>query len=588
MTPNVFDGLGESFSVEAWIRHPNPADGSYKPFLTRHPGANLGNEASEFTFQIQRDGNINFFTGCGNYWQYGFQIGLQSPQFPLWRYYTLQANVWTHVAATVDWRGDYGIVTLYVNGNLIDQKPWGSNDQLGVCTGRLRSRAIGQPVRIGYYDNSDNGVQTFGGEIDEVRIWNSVRTQQEIQNHMHGLFFNKSSLVAYFGFSEAQEGIFPTQARRNLLHSFNQGLSQFPCASGAYDVNTMAFTPLPWGRSGLKIHNAPIVTTLGAGAASGSLFGVDMSTPELTSPVTFDYWITGLLFATDATAWYNNNGVRTQLLPPFPILVPSLQQIEYQPGTRAGYDIILYMARSKTTGVFEAGYSPGTNSTTDCCHGNTKMSFLVRCPPGLQPDRCGVCGGDNTTFCPCYCNAAGDQENLCKVCGSGGPDCRGCDCIAFSGATADCCGICGGPNVNSTTMVDCPNTLCRSGPGCPRIDACGVCGGDNSTCQCTSYKGVPVAQMDFVLLESSLDAILVQIALVDAGIKGIDASLPASPTTISNLALAQEILQANEFCGTSSVLTQQLALLVGQLEAYSGGPCGPVPVVPCSEQDVFF
>ncbi len=42
--PNVFDGLGESFTVEAWIMHPRPADGQYKPFLARHPGMNLGNE----------------------------------------------------------------------------------------------------------------------------------------------------------------------------------------------------------------------------------------------------------------------------------------------------------------------------------------------------------------------------------------------------------------------------------------------------------------------------------------------------------------------------------------------------------------
>jgi hypothetical protein len=42
--PNVFDDLGESFTVEAWIKHPNPSDGRYKPFLARHPGGNKGNE----------------------------------------------------------------------------------------------------------------------------------------------------------------------------------------------------------------------------------------------------------------------------------------------------------------------------------------------------------------------------------------------------------------------------------------------------------------------------------------------------------------------------------------------------------------
>ena len=574
--------------MEAWIRHPNPVDGAYKPFLSRHPGLNNGNEASEFTFQIQRDGNINFFTGCGNYWQYGFQIGLQSDQFPLWKFYTMQPNTWTHVAATVDWRGDFGIVTLYVNGNLIDQKPWGSNDQLGVCTDRLRSRAPGQPVRIGYYDNSDAGVQTFGGQIDEVRIWNSVRTQAEIQNHMHGIIFDKTALVAYFGFSEAREGIFPTQAKRNLRHSFNQGLSQFPCASPMYDEQSMVFSALPWGRSGLKIHNAPVITTVASGSASGSLFGVDLSTANLTDPVTFDYWITGLVFATDAKAYYANTaGIRTEILEPFPIMVPSLQQIEYAPGTRAGIDVILYKARSKMTGVFEANYASGENSTTDCCHGATKETFVVRCPSGMEPDRCGVCGGDNSTLCPCFCNTDGDVENICGDCGTGGPDCRGCDCIANSGTVVDCCGICGGSNVNSTTITECANDLCAPGPGCPRVDACGVCGGDNSTCSCTSYKGVSIGRMSYILVLSSLDAILGELAVAEAGINAIDTILPTSPTTISNLALAQEIIEANGFCESSSALSQQLAELLEQLARYNGGPCGPVPFAVCTADAIF-
>jgi hypothetical protein len=589
--PNVFDTLGESFTVEAWIRHPNPADGAYKPFLTRHPGQNLGNEASEFTFQIQRDGNINFFTGCGNYWQYGYQIGLSSPQYPLWKSYTIPPNTWTHVAATVDWRSDtdnFGIVTLYVNGSLVDQKPWGSNDQLGVCTGRKRSRAPGQPVRIGYYDNSDYGVQTYGGEIDEVRIWNSVRTQMEIQQHMHGLFFNKSTLVAYFGFSEAGEALFPTQNPKNLNHTFNQGLSQFPCASGMYDVAAGTFSALPWSRSGLKIHNAPIVTTLQQGSASGQLFGIDLTT-AITNPTTFDFWITGMLFATDATAFYSNNGVRTQILPPFPIHIPTLQQIEYLPGTRGGIDVILYKARSRLTGMWEANYAPGTNSTTDCCHGQTKMTFLVRCPADAPADRCGVCGGKNLTLCPCFCDQQGSTQNECGLCGTSGPDCRGCDCIPFSGTRPDCCGICGGPNVNSSTIVDCPNDLCSATlPNCPRVDACGVCGGNNASCSCTSFGGSSTERMDYVLLTSSLNAILAELATVRAGIAAIDAALPLPATTSSNLALAQEIIQANGFCPSSGALSAQLAALLAQLNSYAGGPCGPVPGVVCTPADVFF
>jgi hypothetical protein len=372
-----------------------------------------------------------------------------------------------------------------------------------------------------------------------------------------------------------------------LAHSFNQGLSQYPCVSGMYSVQSGLFAPLPWDRSGLKIHNAPIVTTTGVGSASGQLFGIDFTTDIHNPNVTFDFWITGMLFATDATAFYSNNGVRTPILPPFPILIPSVQQIEYLPGTRAGIDVILYKARSKT-GVWEANYAVGRNSTTDCCHGQTKMTFLVRCRPGEVADRCGVCGGNNSTFCPCFCDSRGSTTNICGVCG-GGPDCRGCDCIAFSGTKPDCCGICGGRNLNSSTIVDCPNDLCSATlPGCPRVDACGVCGGDGSSCSCTTYAGSSIARLDYVLLVTSLNSILEQLAAVKAGTVAVDAALPPVATTSSNLALAQQIVQSNNFCPSSGSLSAQLQTLLSQLQLYAGGPCGPIPSVVCSPQQLFF
>lgn len=76
---------------------------------------------------------MNFFAGCGNFWQYGFNIGLKDAQFPSWRNYTVQPNTWTHVAAVVEWGAatygvEVGFVSLFVNGNLIDRKPWGTDD----------------------------------------------------------------------------------------------------------------------------------------------------------------------------------------------------------------------------------------------------------------------------------------------------------------------------------------------------------------------------------------------------------------------------------------------------------------------------
>jgi len=51
--------------------------------------------------------------------------------------------------------------------------------------------------------SSSGPSQNFSGTIDEVRIWNVVRSQADIQNNMHnGLFGNEPGLVEYFGFDQ--------------------------------------------------------------------------------------------------------------------------------------------------------------------------------------------------------------------------------------------------------------------------------------------------------------------------------------------------------------------------------------------------
>lgn len=92
------------------------------------------------------------------------------------------ANTWYHVALTYD--AATTTMKLYKNGVLVS-----TNTAVPAFTG-------GNAVRLGSYDPTLN---LLGGKLDEVRIWNRVLPQCEIQNNMNGeLPPGQVGLVAYY------------------------------------------------------------------------------------------------------------------------------------------------------------------------------------------------------------------------------------------------------------------------------------------------------------------------------------------------------------------------------------------------------
>lgn len=101
----------------------------------------------------------------------------------------LNAGIWYHVAVTYDLATTTMI--LYKNGVVIDE-----NNNVPPFTGNL--------VRIGAFDPAGN---LFSGAIDEVRIWNKVLTQAEIQNNMNcELSGAQPGLINYYKFNQGVEG----------------------------------------------------------------------------------------------------------------------------------------------------------------------------------------------------------------------------------------------------------------------------------------------------------------------------------------------------------------------------------------------
>jgi hypothetical protein len=96
----------------------------------------------------------------------------------------VSANSWHHVAATV--KGSTKQVTLYLDGVQVQQGTFSVITSVG----------NNQPVSIGR-NGGPSGSGNWKGKVDDVRIWNRVRTAQEIAANYRTQFTSaQSGLVA--------------------------------------------------------------------------------------------------------------------------------------------------------------------------------------------------------------------------------------------------------------------------------------------------------------------------------------------------------------------------------------------------------
>lgn len=133
-----------------------------------------------------------------------------------------------HIALTYSAAG----VKIYYNGQLQS----GSYTTGGYC-GNLY--ATTEPLRIGTYMLLNGSLSGFlNGMLDDVRIWNRVLTQNEIQaNYMQPLTGNETGLVLYYKLDENIEG--PSNVVYNYATSTGSQLNGL-----TYSVNPL--TPVSY------------------------------------------------------------------------------------------------------------------------------------------------------------------------------------------------------------------------------------------------------------------------------------------------------------------------------------------------------
>ncbi|MBL7994424.1 fibronectin type III domain-containing protein, partial [bacterium] len=142
---NIATTATDNVTLEAWVKWDGVQDGVDKLFLYN------GNTGSN---------------GFGLFidWQNGYRIsGTVDRVVTMQSSVLMPINVWTHVALV----RNFGTWSLFVDGQsfALTNNTFAPNTPSGST-----------------YIGADNGSDPFGGQLDEIRIWNVARSQSEIQN----------------------------------------------------------------------------------------------------------------------------------------------------------------------------------------------------------------------------------------------------------------------------------------------------------------------------------------------------------------------------------------------------------------------
>lgn len=186
-TNNAFDFA--SGTIEGWIR-PDFAsgnDGKDDPFIF----SSQDWWGKRWGIRIGKDyGGIGVVQGGG-----GWDTS--------WLIYKFEKGRWYHIAAVFN---TDETISIYINGVSI-----------GTSTVKVDLGATGAPFKIGI-SNSWDVNNIFKGAIDEVRVWNVIRTATEIKNNMNNTVSPASAgLLAYYNFTQSLTGDL-TDLTANGLH----------------------------------------------------------------------------------------------------------------------------------------------------------------------------------------------------------------------------------------------------------------------------------------------------------------------------------------------------------------------------------
>ena len=182
----IINNISEQVTISAWIK-PTDFLNTYTTVLFKGDKRIPDISHRQFTLWLFDEGKILFNVSPGGH-----------PQKFIWSPpNTIEKNKWYHVAGTIDAKND--IMKLYLNGSEVQRNNFKLQNNLRKTT---------LPFRIGCsHEEEISEHASFAGLIDEVRIWDIARTENQIRSDMNKqLKGDESGLVGYWKFDVETEG----------------------------------------------------------------------------------------------------------------------------------------------------------------------------------------------------------------------------------------------------------------------------------------------------------------------------------------------------------------------------------------------
>lgn len=168
-----------SLTLEAWVNFSYDPGSDFSPIINKVLGLNINDSYQLFVLNGFLSGTVMDAAGSNPIVKAAF---------------TPNPGQWYHTAFTFD--NATKTQSLYLNGILV-----GSNTAVAGPDYDTGNLCVGGDI------DNESTILSFGGSLDEARIWNVVRTPSQIQSTMNStLTGSESGLVAYYKLDESGQG----------------------------------------------------------------------------------------------------------------------------------------------------------------------------------------------------------------------------------------------------------------------------------------------------------------------------------------------------------------------------------------------
>ena len=182
----MIDNISEQVTISAWIK-PTDFPNTCTTVLFKGNKRTPDHSHRQFALWLFDEG-LAYFDASPN----GLYIRWIASESE-----SIQRNQWYHVAGTIDAKNDS--IKLYLNGTEVRTSNFKGQRNLTKTT---------LPLRIGCsHEEEISEHASFAGLIDEVRVWNIARTENQIRSDMSKqLKGDEAGLVGYWKFDAETEG----------------------------------------------------------------------------------------------------------------------------------------------------------------------------------------------------------------------------------------------------------------------------------------------------------------------------------------------------------------------------------------------